>query len=201
MHQRSSSSLQSVWRCPLPRLNLRAQECAKKGLWDGLCWINDTKTWALHAGQSDYNTKNPCCLRNNWGGSQWSKLAVTKQAQDTMLYLFRDPVGRAHYATYMGLLARSVRAKPAAIGIELMNVRSIQQSSCYATFELCLPLPSWSSIGTLAPLDLIYCFALLNHAYDCNRNHQLSICVFRCTRHGRRAMMRCVQSYPSWQLE
>ena len=99
-------------------------ECAQKGLWDGLCWTNDTKTWGLFAGQPDYNTKNPCCLRNNWGGSQWSKLAVTKQAQDTMLYLFHNPVGRAHYARYMGLLAHSVRDKPAAIGIELMNVRA-----------------------------------------------------------------------------
>ena len=96
--------------------------CAAKGLWDGKCWTNDTETWALYAGQTDYNVKNPCCMRYNGGGSQWSRLAVTEQGQSTMKYLLSNPEGRAHYARYIGLLARAVKDYPAAIGIELMNV-------------------------------------------------------------------------------
>ena len=99
-----------------------ALACAAKGLWDGKCWTNDTATWALYAGETDYNVKNPCCMRYNGGGSQWSRLAVTAQGQSTMKYLLSNPEGRAHYARYIGLLARAVKDHPAAIGIELMNV-------------------------------------------------------------------------------
>ena len=114
-------------------------ECAAAGLWDGRCWTNDTETWTLFAGQADYNVKNPCCQRYNGGGSQWSRLAATKQAQDTVLYLFHTIEGRTHYATYMGLLAKAVRDKPAAIGIELMNEPPVAdlRIQMYETWKLC----------------------------------------------------------------
>lgn len=47
---------------------------------DGLCGTNDTHTWAMHAGEVDYNTRNPCCTRFNSGGESWSRLAFTWQA-------------------------------------------------------------------------------------------------------------------------
>ena len=84
--------------------------------WDGLCWTNDTKTWALHAGEVDYNTKNPCCLRYNQGGNSWARLEFTDQGQKTITYLFQTKKGRAYYATYMGLLAAAVADHPAAFG-------------------------------------------------------------------------------------
>ena len=49
--------------------------------WDGKCWTNDTASWALHAGAVDYNTKNPCCLRYNGGGTSWARLEFTWQGQ------------------------------------------------------------------------------------------------------------------------
>ena len=111
--------------------------CAAKGLWDGKCWTNDTGTWALYAGETDYNIKNPCCMRYNGGGSQWSRLAVTEQGQSTMKYLLSNPEGRAHYARYIGLLARAVKDYPAAIGIELMNVSPPTSfPSSLASFQL-----------------------------------------------------------------
>eukprot|EP00040_Diaphanoeca_grandis_P040179 m.261509 g.261509 ORF g.261509 m.261509 type:complete len:423 (+) comp42299_c0_seq1:38-1306(+) len=85
---------------------------------DGKCGLNDTASWALHAGDDNYNVVNPCCLRHNQGG--WSSLIATRQAQSTLHYLFTNP-GRQHFVTYMGLLARAVANHSAAIGIELMN--------------------------------------------------------------------------------
>ena len=49
--------------------------------WDGKCWTNDTASWGLFAGAVDYNTKNPCCLRYNGGGTSWARLEFTWQGQ------------------------------------------------------------------------------------------------------------------------
>ena len=72
----------------------------KKG-WDGKCWTNDTAGWALYAGTETYNTRNPCCLRYNQGGSSWAQLELTDQGQATISYLFQKPAGRALYARYL----------------------------------------------------------------------------------------------------
>jgi len=97
------------------------------------CGATDYSSWALHAGEDNYNTKNPCCLKNNQGG--WSRLFMTMQAQNTLAYLFGQ-TGRAYFATFAGLLAKAVSQKPAAIGIELMNEPpSLQRGNMYETWE------------------------------------------------------------------
>jgi hypothetical protein len=128
---------------PLPDAAAAQDDWLGKNLsnWDGLCWVNDTganSTWLLHAGEVDYNTRNPCCLRYNQGGSAWGRLIVTVQAQETISYLFLTKAGRAHYATYMGLLAAAVKDYPAAIGIELMNEPpDLQREAMYQTWQAC----------------------------------------------------------------
>ena len=160
--------------------------CAAKGLWDGKCWTNDTETWALYAGQTDYNVKNPCCMRYNGGGSQWSRLAVTEQGQSTMKYLLSNPEGRAHYARYIGLLARAVKDYPAAIGIELMNVSPPT------------PFPT--------PTDLRS--QVLSAASDANRSRPSATCrpspstpsaASTCTPPGRPVTMPCGRRCRSWR--
>jgi hypothetical protein len=100
---------------------------------DGTCGKNDTANWALHAGEDDYNIKNPCCLHYNQGG--WSNIIGSTAAQETLAYLFNEK-GRTHYATFMGLLAAAVVDKPAAIGIELMNEPpAIQLEAMYETWQ------------------------------------------------------------------
>lgn len=104
---------------------------------DGLCGRDDFENWALHAGEIEYNTKNPCCLRYNQGGNSWDRIAYTWAAQETNNYLFRGE-GREYFQRYVGLLAQAVRDYPAAIGIELMNEpMSIDRIAMFRTWEEC----------------------------------------------------------------
>lgn len=102
---------------------------------DGLCMTNDTTTWALHKGDPNYNTKNPCCLRYNQGGNAWGRLVDTWQAQETIHYQLSKN-GRGYYARYMGLLAEAARNYPNVFGIETMNEPpSIERWSMFYTWR------------------------------------------------------------------
>ncbi len=84
---------------------------------DGTCGLNDT-SWAVYAGDPDYNIKNECCRKLNQGS--WGSLGQAEQAQKTIEYLL-SAEGRPFYADYVGLLAAAVKEHPSALGIELMN--------------------------------------------------------------------------------
>ena len=88
---------------PLPGTKDQPFPWVPKTGWDGKCFTNDTASWSLYAGAVDYNTKNPCCLRYNQGGSAWGRLEATWQAQETVAHLFNTASGRHYYSTY-GLL-------------------------------------------------------------------------------------------------
>ena len=90
----------------------------------GRCSVSDVATWREHAGDPEYNLKNPCCLALNRptlrGGWGW-RLLPSVGVQLTFAHLVLSADGRAAYARYVGLLAEAVSHHPAAIGIELMN--------------------------------------------------------------------------------
>lgn len=85
---------------------------------NGTCGPEDTVTWAMFAGDDDYNVKNPCCLINN---KRNYEILFTQQAQKGYTYLFSKKEGRAYYIQFLRLLAGAVRDKPAAVAIELFN--------------------------------------------------------------------------------
>jgi hypothetical protein len=85
---------------------------------NGTCGPEDTVTWAMFAGEDDYNIKNPCCLINN---KKNYEIIFTQQAQKGFTYLFSKKEGRAHYIEFLRLLAGAVRYKPAAVAIEVFN--------------------------------------------------------------------------------
>ena len=72
--------------------------------------------------------------------------------------------GRKYYAKYMGLLAASVAAYPAAVGIELMNEPpAIQRGAMYETWRACCEdLGIANSSGTRMPnfflSFILFCF-------------------------------------------
>ncbi|CAE8636212.1 unnamed protein product, partial [Polarella glacialis] len=103
---------------------------------NGTCGSEDTETWSLFAGADDYNLRNPCCLLNNADG--WQQLEFTEQAQATWHYLFDEEGGRRHYVAFIRLLARAVRARPAAFGIELYNEPfDINAEAMFKTWQEC----------------------------------------------------------------
>jgi hypothetical protein len=104
----------------------------------GNCSELDTKSWALHAGDPNYNLLNPCCLRWNAPGGWGSNIEVTDFAELQIEQLVGTAVGRQAYATYIGLLAEAVSEHPAAIGVELMNEPpTIDRANLYKMFEQC----------------------------------------------------------------
>ena len=93
--------------------------------------------WRLHAGEPDYNLRNPCCLMYSSSSPSWHQLGFTLQAQLTLHHLFAG-AGRAAYARYVGLLAAAVVDRPAAIGIELFNEpMTIEREAMFATWRAC----------------------------------------------------------------
>ena len=92
-----------------------------KSSMQGNCSELDTMSWAIAAGDPNYNVLNPCCLRWNAPGGWGSNIEVTDFAELQIEQLVGTAAGRKAYATYVGLLAESVSEHPAAIGIELMN--------------------------------------------------------------------------------
>ena len=104
----------------------------------GNCSELDTKSWAIAAGDPNYNLLNPCCLRWNAPGGWGSNIEVTDFAELQIEQLVGTAAGRKAYATYIGLLAESVSEHPAAIGIELMNEPpTIDSAGLYKLFEEC----------------------------------------------------------------
>ncbi|CAE8603677.1 unnamed protein product, partial [Polarella glacialis] len=103
---------------------------------NGTCGSLDTESWAVYAGEDDYNLKNPCCILNNYGG--WSQLTLTDQAQAGWNYLMTTKKGRSRYVTFLRLLASAVRSKPAAFAIELSNEpMSFHSHDMFATWQEC----------------------------------------------------------------
>ena len=113
----------------------------------GNCSEVDTKSWAIAAGDPNYNLLNPCCLRWNAPGGWGANIEVTDFAELQIEQLVGTAAGRKAYSTYIGLLAEAVSEHPAAIGIELMNEPpTIDSAGLYKMFEEC-----YDAIRRVAP--------------------------------------------------